>query len=55
MITIDDEELQYLKACETTLFYYLNNATNLCPKCHKTILVKGYICSYCGFDPSITI
>ena len=48
---IDNEEIKYLKACETSL-YAFTNPTRICPKCGEAMLVEGFICPSCGYDDS---
>lgn len=48
-VSISAEELQYLKACETSLRFYHRNVA-LCPKCKKGMLVDGFVCPHCGYD-----
>ena len=47
-VSISPEELQYLKACESTLHFY-HRDVELCPVCKKGMLVDGFICPYCGY------
>ena len=48
-VSISLEELQYLKACETSLHFY-HRDVELCPVCKKGMLVDGFVCPYCGLD-----
>ena len=50
-ISISEEELQYLKACDFTL-HRIRKVEGLCPKCRKAILVYGLLCLNCGYDNS---
>ena len=53
-ISISEEELQYLKACDYTL-HRIRKVEGLCPKCRKAILVYGLLCLNCGYDDSYTL
>ena len=46
-VLISSDELQHLKACEKTLYFYHRNI-ELCPVCKKGMLVDGFICPNCG-------
>ena len=50
-VLISKEDLQYLEACEFTL-YQVNRPVGLCPNCKKAILIDGLICLNCGYDNS---
>ena len=49
MVSISLEELQYLKACETSLLFY-HRDVELCPACKKGMLVDGFVCPHCGYE-----
>lgn len=53
-VSISEDELQYLRACDFTL-HQVNDIVGLCPNCQKAILVSGLICLNCGYDNSYTI
>ena len=53
-VTISVDELKHLKACETTLYAYLN-IEGLCPNCEKAMLCYGYICPHCGYDDTYSV
>lgn len=48
---VDEEELEYLKACQYALesFYEVRG---LCPKCKKSVIIDGWVCPCCGYDSS---
>lgn len=46
----DEEELEYLKACQYTLDSY-THIKDICPKCREAVLIDGYVCPCCGYDP----
>lgn len=48
----DEEELEYLRACEFTLDTFMR-VKGICPKCREVVIVDGYICPCCGYDSSI--
>jgi hypothetical protein len=50
-ITISEKEYKYLKAGYNTLSY-MQVTQGMCPKCQKSLLVSGYVCFECGFDPT---
>ena len=50
-VPISVEELKRLKACETSLYYFLN-VIGLCPVCEKAMICEGYVCPHCGHDLS---
>ena len=45
----DDEELEYLKACQYALESF-NKVRGLCPKCKKSVVIDGWVCPCCGYD-----
>lgn len=47
----DEEELEYLRACQYTLEVF-NKVIGLCPKCRKSVIVDGWCCPCCGYDSS---
>lgn len=47
----DEEELEYLRACQYTLEVF-NKVLGLCPKCRKSVIVDGWCCPCCGYDSS---
>lgn len=47
----DTEELEYLRACQYTLDSYMR-IKDICPKCREAVLIDGYVCPCCGYDPS---
>ena len=53
-VTISVDELKRLKACEITLYAYLN-IEGLCPICEKAMLCDKYICPHCGYDNSYSV
>lgn len=48
---LDEEELEYLRACEFTLNAF-TRIKDICPKCREAVLIDGYVCPYCGYDSS---
>lgn len=48
----DEEELEYLRACEFTLDAFMR-VKDICPKCREAVIVDGYVCPCCGYDSSI--
>lgn len=48
---VDEEELEYLKACQYALesFYEVRG---LCPKCKKSVIIDGWVCPCCRYDSS---
>ena len=47
-VLISLKELQYLKACEKTLYFY-HRDVELCPLCNKGMLIDGFVCPHCGY------
>lgn len=47
----DDDELEYLKACQYALESF-NKVRGLCPKCGKSVVIDGWVCPCCGYDSS---
>ena len=47
----DEEELEYLRACEFTLNVYIR-IKDICPKCREAVLIDGYVCPCCGYNSS---
>ena len=47
----DEEELEYLKACQYTLEVF-NTVRGLYPKCKKSVIIDGWVCPCCGYDSS---
>jgi hypothetical protein len=50
-VSISSEELNELMACRRTL-YDVQRVMCLCPKCKSYMLLDGYVCLGCGFDPT---
>lgn len=48
----DEEELEYLRACEFTLNSFMR-VKDICPKCREAVIVDGYVCPCCGYDSSM--
>lgn len=44
------EELRFNELCKDALYHYLD-PEGICPCCGEAILIKGYICHNCGYDP----
>lgn len=53
-VSISEDELQYLRACDFTL-HQVNDIVGLCPNYQKAILISRLICLNCGYDNSYTI
>ena len=47
----DNEDLEYLKACQYTLEAF-NKVRGLCPKCKNAVIIDGWVCPCCGYDSS---
>ena len=47
----DEDELEYLKACQYALESF-NKVRGLCPKCKKSVIIDGWVCPCCGYDSS---
>lgn len=47
----DEEELEYLKACQYALESF-NKVKGLCHKCKKSVVIDGWVCPCCGYDSS---
>jgi len=39
------------EACANTLCAY-TDTQGLCPKCKRYVLLRGYVCFGCGYDPT---
>lgn len=48
----DEEELEYLRACEFTLDAFMR-VKGICPKCREAVIIDGYVCPCCGYDSSM--
>lgn len=51
MITISSEDYKFLCLCKNTLYDHYR-VIGLCPKCKQAILLDGYCCEHCGYDPT---
>lgn len=47
----DEEDLEYLKACQYTLEAF-NKVRGLCPKCKNAVIIDGWVCPCFGYDSS---
>lgn len=53
-VLISVDELEHLKACENTLYFY-HRFIQLCPVCKRGMLCDGNVCTHCGYDGSDSV
>ena len=51
-MTISVEDYNLLIAKSNTLYTYVGGGHKLCPSCKQYMLVRGYVCFGCGYDPT---
>lgn len=47
---ISEERYNYFMLCEKELSH-LRTILEICPKCHRGLIMEGYVCNNCGFNP----
>lgn len=50
MPRLTKEEYKFLTLCNRELSC-LRTIIGICPKCHNGLIMEGYVCNNCGFDP----
>lgn len=47
---VSEERYRYLTLCEKELSY-LRIIEGICPNCHRGLIMEGYVCNNCRFNP----